>query len=276
MAYDTLQLNSLLSRNTSSWLDLLGGASYAQPDRDQGRNTNWLDFVNGGQSPYRQLAAQMRGQAQYGGSPWAELQGSARSYANSQSARSLAEFAKALATAREGKAGPAIVSPPIPGATETYLPTGGGNSAAGTGAGKWKALAESLAPEYNVPVDVVLGIIEIESGGDPGAIGKHTGDGQAQGLMQVMPFHWPDGTPEQVMRDPVRNMQKGIGILKNNYAVFGDWDRAVAAYFGAIDPDTGQITAWKDANGVDGFEYVRRFNAARGNYASLGGGGGAG
>jgi len=27
---------------------------------------------------------------------------------------------------------------------------------------------------------------------------------------------------------------------------------------------------------VDGFEYVRRFNAARGNYASLGGGGGAG
>ncbi len=133
------------------------------------------------------------------------------------------------------------------------------------GPAKWLPLVHQYGQQYGVPDDVILGIMDIESGGNPEAQGAQTKWGKAQGLMQIMPFHWEPGTPENVMRNPAENIKKGIEILAKNYQIYGNWQSAAAAYFGAVDAN-GNPTTETDANGVNGIQYVQKFENARGKY----------
>jgi murein DD-endopeptidase MepM/ murein hydrolase activator NlpD len=138
----------------------------------------------------------------------------------------------------------------LPGATPTPTPTPT-QVPQGTGVMRWRPLVEQYAKQQNVPLALALAIMQRESSGDPEAVSPQG----AQGLMQVMPFHFQGLTPEQ-MREPERNVAKGVEILANNYKRWNDWQKAVAAYFGAID-QAGNITGAQDAWGTTGNAYVQ-------------------
>lgn len=138
---------------------------------------------------------------------------------------------------------------------------------------RWRDLIDQAAARYGIDGDAIQAVMMIESGGNPGAVSS----AGARGLMQVMPFHFQPGEDGF---DPRTNVFKGASILADNYRRYGNWDKAVAAYLGAIDAN-GNIIAAQDANGTDGFAYARLFNdnlarikRARGATASAGNGAG--
>lgn len=169
---------------------------------------------------------------------------------------------------------PSTSAPGLVNATpSTSVPSGGSSSGGGGGYApstpgptalasveQWSPLISQAAKRHNVPEAVVKGIMQIESGGDPKAL-SHAG---AIGLMQTMPFHYQPGEDAY---DPATNIDRGVKILADNYRRYGDWDRAAAAYFGAIDAN-GNITDASDGNTV-GSNYVRLFREAAANYGGL-------
>ena len=89
---------------------------------------------------------------------------------------------------------------------------------------------ETLAAE--LPPDIVLALIEVESHFDRFAISRVG----AQGYMQVMPF-WKDeiGRPEDNLTDTETNLRYGCRILQFYWQrESGDWRRALAAYNGSL------------------------------------------
>ncbi|MBI4492597.1 MAG: hypothetical protein HY690_07375 [Chloroflexi bacterium] len=54
------------------------------------------------------------------------------------------------------------------------------------------------------------------------------------------------------------NIMRGAQILARNYQRYGSWDKAAAAYFGAIDAQ-GNVTGARDATGASGCDYVQKF-----------------
>jgi len=146
--------------------------------------------------------------------------------------------------------------------------------------GAWGQLIQQASAFSTTPAAVIAAIMEIESGGRPNEQSAMNRDrngrpiGRAQGLMQVMPFHFgvrlgADGEASQsdqaMMRDPSRNVFKGAGILADNLRKYGAWTKAAAAYFGAIDAN-GNITGGTDVGGVSGNQYVNLFVAALRKY----------
>jgi len=131
---------------------------------------------------------------------------------------------------------------------------------AGSGVQRWVPTVAPLAQQYGVPMDVALGIMDIESGGNPKAVSA----AGAKGLMQVMPMNFAPG--EDGM-DPVTNITRGLKMLADRFKRFGSWEKAAASYFGAADSQGNPTTA-ADVNGQTGVGYVRAFQNARGKYAS--------
>jgi len=129
------------------------------------------------------------------------------------------------------------------------------------GVEQWADYVDEASKAYGVPPAIIKGIMHIESSGNPGAVSSQG----AMGLMQVMPFHYQPG--EDGM-DPRTSVLRGAKILADNYRRWGDWDRAAAAYFGAID-DQGNITGATDATGTNGTNYVRLFRDAAGLYGGV-------
>lgn len=127
---------------------------------------------------------------------------------------------------------------------------------------RWGGLISEASLETGVPSEVIAAIMDIESDGDPGAMGKPTQWGRAYGLMQVMPFHF---SPGEDPMDPRTNIRRGAQILAQNYQRYGSWDQAAAAYFGAID-DSGNVTGASDATGTSGWVYVQLFREALSGY----------
>ena len=90
--------------------------------------------------------------------------------------------------------------------------------------GPYLALARSAARKHGVPEDLFLRLVQQESGWNAGAR-SHKG---AMGLAQLM--------PETARRlgvdptDPVQNLEGGARYLKLQYAKFGNWPHALAAY----------------------------------------------
>ena len=123
---------------------------------------------------------------------------------------------------------------------------------------RWGSLVDEASRTYGVPREIIMGIMDIESGGNPQALSA----AGAMGLMQVMPFHYGEG--ENGM-DPRTSVMRGAKILADNYRRWGDWDRAAAAYFGAID-ENGRITDATDATGTTGSRYVDLFRGATSKY----------
>ena len=136
---------------------------------------------------------------------------------------------------------------------------------------QWKPMALGIAQRYGVPLDVVLGIMDIESSGIPDRDSPMNYDkngnpiGKARGLMQIMPFHFDNaGIPENMWNDPATNIGFGTMLLAQAYKQYGNWDQAMLAYF----TGTGDVEALnsKDATGTTGKQYIQKAQAARGKY----------
>jgi soluble lytic murein transglycosylase-like protein len=87
------------------------------------------------------------------------------------------------------------------------------------------------ATRVDLPPEMVLAVIDIESAFDPYAVSV----AGAQGLMQVMPF-WLDeiGLPGDRLVDIQTNLRMGCTILKYYYDMEkGDWAQALARYNGS-------------------------------------------
>lgn len=125
------------------------------------------------------------------------------------------------------------------------------------GAGQWMDLILQASVESGVPWQVLVAIMGIESGGNPETLSPVG----AVGLMQVMPQYWQETANRwgADLWDPWVNIRTSAEILTQGYLQWGTWDKAAAAYFGAID-DQGNITDAPDAFGTTGHVYVERFN----------------
>ena len=88
------------------------------------------------------------------------------------------------------------------------------------------------ATQVDMPPEMVLAVIDIESAFDAYAVSR----AGAQGLMQVMPF-WLDeiGRPGDRLVDIRTNLRMGCTILRYYYDMEdGDWTRALGRYTGSL------------------------------------------
>ncbi|QFU08478.1 Soluble lytic murein transglycosylase precursor [Rhodobacteraceae bacterium THAF1] len=84
--------------------------------------------------------------------------------------------------------------------------------------------ARQVARKHGIPEDIFLRLVQRESGWNPAAL-SHKG---AIGLAQLMP-----GTARNLRvdpNDPIQNLDGGARYLARQYAKFGDWRLALAAY----------------------------------------------
>ena len=106
-----------------------------------------------------------------------------------------------------------------------------------------------------------------QSGANPeflGALMAVEGSGQrsvspagALGVMQLMPDKFRPGDDPFNVTTNLTRAAEHVALLQS---IYRDGERVAAAYFGAID-GAGNVTGASDGN-VNGFEYVRRFQAA--------------
>lgn len=100
--------------------------------------------------------------------------------------------------------------------------------------------AHREARRAGLPPEMVLAVIDVESGFQPYAVSR----ANAQGLMQVMRF-WLDelGMPGHALFDVEQNIRMGCTILRYYYDMeHGDWSRALARYNGSLGkPDYPQL-----------------------------------
>ena len=90
----------------------------------------------------------------------------------------------------------------------------------------WEANIVRWASEHNLDPDMVATIMQIESCGDPQALSI----AGAQGLFQVMPFHFTAG---ENMMDPDTNARRGMNYFAERLVqTSGDVGKAFAGYNG--------------------------------------------
>jgi soluble lytic murein transglycosylase-like protein len=90
----------------------------------------------------------------------------------------------------------------------------------------WRAYINLWANQYGIDANLIATLIQIESCGDP-TVGSSAG---AQGLFQVMPFHF---APEEDMLDVQTNARRGLNYLAGSLALSqGDVSLALAGYNG--------------------------------------------
>ncbi len=90
--------------------------------------------------------------------------------------------------------------------------------------GVYTTMARAAARKHGIPEDLFLRLVQQESGWNAKAK-SHKG---AIGLAQLMPF-----TARQLRvnpHDPEQNLEGGARYLKQQYAAFGSWRLALAAY----------------------------------------------
>jgi len=104
---------------------------------------------------------------------------------------------------------------------------------------RWRDRIEGWARQYHVNPNVLAIVIQIESCGDPAVISP----AGALGLMQVMPFHFPNGVN---MINPDSNVQQGMIVFEECLTVFADWDLglALACYNGGPSVTTRERATW--------------------------------
>ena len=102
------------------------------------------------------------------------------------------------------------------------------------------ALVSQASAQFNVPTNIINGVIQTESGGDPNAISS----AGAIGLMQLMP-----ATAAQLgvnANDPAQNVMGGTDYLAQLFGRYGNWTDALAAYnAGSPSSSAGQAYAAK-------------------------------
>jgi soluble lytic murein transglycosylase-like protein len=92
----------------------------------------------------------------------------------------------------------------------------------------WARDIRRWSVQYEVDPNLIATVMQIESCGLPSA----ESISRAQGLFQVMPFHFPD-EEKASMTDPEINAKRGMGVLKDCLArANGDAGLAMACYNG--------------------------------------------
>lgn len=89
----------------------------------------------------------------------------------------------------------------------------------------WEEQILQWSAQHGVDPNLTATVMQIESCGDPHAVSN----AGAQGLFQVMPFHFIAG---EVMLEPETNARRGVGYLAEQLAYFSDPYLAMAAYNG--------------------------------------------
>ncbi|HLF01040.1 MAG TPA: transglycosylase SLT domain-containing protein [Anaerolineales bacterium] len=90
----------------------------------------------------------------------------------------------------------------------------------------WNDSIVRWAKDYDLDPNLVATVMQIESCGNPEAVSSSN----AQGLFQVMPFHFVEG---ENMRDPDTNAKRGLAYLSKGLALSGDQaGLALAGYNG--------------------------------------------
>jgi soluble lytic murein transglycosylase-like protein len=90
----------------------------------------------------------------------------------------------------------------------------------------WNDNIVRWAKDYDLDPNLVATVMQIESCGNPEAVSSSN----AQGLFQVMPFHFAEG---ENMRDPDTNARRGLAYLSRGLALSGDHaGLALAGYNG--------------------------------------------
>lgn len=150
------------------------------------------------------------------------------------------------APAEEGSA------PPAQAIAEETAETGGVGGAATTSLAAAGALAPIFAPEvlhwtpqitqwaadYDLDPNLVAIIMQVESCGDPGAVSS----AGAQGLFQVMPFHFTAG---ENMTDPDTNARRGMNYFVEGLRYHnGDIGRTFAGYNGGHGTSAKNWSLW--------------------------------
>ena len=132
---------------------------------------------------------------------------------------------------------------------------------------KLEELVRLNAGRYRLDPSLLSGVVDYESGWNPGAVNRSSG---ATGLGQVMPREagFPDRPSRQELLDPATNLDWSARILRSGLDRYGSEDKALAAYLGAIDA-RGNITGAVDANGTGGNRYIREVRARQARYPGL-------
>jgi len=145
------------------------------------------------------------------------------------------------------------------------------------GVAEVRALAQYIVPSarrYGILPSLFAGLVHLESGGDnsprPWGTGPYrdicaTSTAGAIGVAQVMPFHF---VPGQNPCDPATNIDVGCRVLRGAYDRCGDWDKALAGYFGALDGQCN-VTDWSDGSGATGWDYIRIARGYQQSYLDL-------
>lgn len=103
---------------------------------------------------------------------------------------------------------------------------------------RWEAQIVRWAGEHGLDPNLVATVMQIESCGDPRALSR----AGAQGLFQVMPYHFADGEDAFA---PETNALRGLNYLRNSLAHFGnDASMALAGYNGGINGASRPREAW--------------------------------
>jgi soluble lytic murein transglycosylase-like protein len=103
---------------------------------------------------------------------------------------------------------------------------------------RWEPQILAWAAENTLDPNLVATVMQIESCGDPRAL---SGAG-AQGLFQVMPYHFASGEDAFA---PETNARRGLAYLRKSLSHFdGDANLALAGYNGGINGASRPSSAW--------------------------------
>lgn len=102
----------------------------------------------------------------------------------------------------------------------------------------WETQILGWAEQYNLDPDIIATIMQIESCGNPGAVSV----AGAQGLFQVMPFHFSGG---EQMQDPDTNARRGMNFYNEQLRYTGgDIYLSFAGYNGGYAASGGNYANW--------------------------------
>ena len=94
---------------------------------------------------------------------------------------------------------------------------------------RWLPEIMAASEEFDIPAELVAGMMRLESSGEPGVISPVG----ARGLMQVMPDNLARlGFAEASWHDPASNVRAGARMLSEGTASQGSLQGSVQAYFG--------------------------------------------
>lgn len=117
----------------------------------------------------------------------------------------------------------------------------------------WQPKILEWSERFNLDPDIIATIMQIESCGDPNAV-SHAG---AQGLFQVMPFHFEQG---ENMQDPDTNARRGMAFY-NRQLEYTGWNiyLSFAGYNGGYAASGSSYSYWAN-------ETQRYYTWAKGIY----------